>query len=73
MTMQIYKTFSTSTQTDTPAVVKWGGSLTEAAKHRKEIKESGFKAETATMDIPTAKSGLLAWLNKQRKPRRAGL
>jgi len=45
-------------------VAKWGGSQTEATKHRVEAKGIAYKKpETQTIEVPTNKAGLLEWLN----------
>lgn len=60
--MVIYKTFTTSTlgiQT-----ISWQASQTEASKARGAAKKEGSKAESQTINIPTAKSQLISWLNE---------
>lgn len=48
-------------------VVKWGGSQTEATKHRVEGKGKAYKKpETMTVDVPTNKAGLIEWLNTNK-------
>lgn len=61
--MLIYKTVIT---TDDPKhkAVSWQASQTEASKTRTFLKKMGYKPETFTVDIPTAKGPLLEWLNK---------
>lgn len=47
-------------------ITKWGGSQTEATKHRVEGKSKCAayrKPETQTIEVPTNKAGLLEWLN----------
>lgn len=61
--MQLYKINYISE----PSVVrhiKWCGSQTDAAKTRAELRSTGHKViDTQTVDVPTAKGPLLAWLN----------
>lgn len=59
--MLLYKT-STPGKKDNVAFT-WGGSQTEATKHRVAAKAMGFKPETQTVEVPTNKAGLLEWLN----------
>jgi len=66
--MLLYKTtYSVDTSEDGTAFVnitKWAGSKTEATKHRVEGKSVAHKKpETQTVEVPTNKAGLLAWLN----------
>lgn len=61
--MQIYKTFVTNKETNV-AAVSWQASQTEASKSRSTAKKAGFKAETQTVNIPTAKGPLIEWLNE---------
>lgn len=65
--MQLYKTtyqVESSDGATVSNVTKWGGSQTEATKHRVEGKGIAFKKpETQTVEVPTNKAGLLAWLN----------
>ena len=45
-------------------VTVWGGSQTESSKQRTAAKDVAFKKPiTATVDVPTNKAGLIAWLN----------
>jgi len=63
--MQLYKTYATTpSASDQAAVVSWQASQTEASKKRGELKRTGFKAETQTINIPTAKGPLIQWLNE---------
>ena len=59
--MLLYKT--TVPGKDGNHAFTWGGSQTEATKHRVAAKAMGFKPETQTIEVPTNKSGLLEWLN----------
>jgi hypothetical protein len=61
--MQIYKTFATNTETGAVAI-SWQGSQTEASKARSGAKAVGRKAESQTVNIPTAKGPLIKWLNE---------
>lgn len=61
--MQIYKTFTTNKETGVVAI-SFQGSQTEASKARAQLKRDGFKAESQTIEVPTNKAGLLAWLNE---------
>ena len=65
--MQLYKTtyqVESSDGATVSNVTKWGGSQTEATKHRVEGKGVAFKKpETQTVEVPTNKAGLLDWLN----------
>ena len=50
-----------------PGHVGWFGSEAECGTERKRLVSSGIKRadiETETIDIPTDKKGLLAWLNE---------
>ena len=63
--MQIYKTFATS-KTDTQDIIgtSWQASQTEASKRRVALKKDGYKTESQTVNIPTAKGPLIEWLNE---------
>lgn len=61
--MQIYKTFATHRETGDTAI-SYQGSQTEASKARAGAKANGCKAESQTINIPTAKGPLLDWLNE---------
>ena len=63
--MQIYKTYATITRDDGALIqtISFQGSLTEASKARSSAKKLGAKAESQTINIPTAKGPLIAWLN----------
>ena len=63
--MQLYKTFATNENGQTD--VSFQGSQTEASKARSAAKKDGFKAESQTINIPTAKGPLLDWLNENVK------
>ena len=59
--MVIYKTIQ---DPSTGNGVTWQASQTEASKKRGELKRNGFKAETQTINVPTAKGPLIQWLNE---------
>ena len=59
--MQIYKTIR---DPSTLTGVSYQGSQTEASKARSALKKQGHKPETQTINIPTAKSPLIEWLNE---------
>ncbi len=59
--MQIYRTIHTDALTKHTS---WQASQTEASKKRGELKRAGFKPETVTVNIPTAKGPLIEWLNE---------
>lgn len=59
--MQIYKTIQ---DPSAGSGVTWQASQTEASKRRGELKRQGFKPETVTVNIPTAKGPLIEWLNE---------
>jgi hypothetical protein len=59
--MQIYKTIR---DPSTGAGLSWQSSQTEASKARAALKKEGFKPETVTVNIPTAKGPLIEWLNE---------
>lgn len=64
--MKLYRVEHTVTGADAPSV-QWLGSEAECTSHRKTIVAAGTKRadiETETIDIPTDKKGLLAWLNE---------
>lgn len=67
--MQIYKTVAVDTgiPATRPDIVTWQASQTEASKARSAAKLDGRKAETRTVNIPTAKGPLLEWLNENVK------
>ncbi len=62
-TMEIFKTTAVI---DDDSFILWGASQTEAAKHRKTFKKDMPEAAitTTTVNIPTAKGPLVAWLNE---------
>ena len=62
--MQLYKTYATPAAASAPSGASWQASQTEASKKRAELKRNGFKAETQTVNIPTAKGPLIEWLNE---------
>ena len=60
--MEIFKTTAGDTH------LSWQTSQTEAAEMRKELaKTYAVKPETQTINIPTAKGPLVAWLNANVK------
>lgn len=62
--MQIYKTFATNKSDSRDIIgVSWQASQTEASKRRVALKQDGYKAESQTVNIPTAKGPLIEWLN----------
>ena len=66
--MQLYKTFLTHTDKaadtePTGVTISWQGSQTEASKARSAGKARGYKAESQTVNVPTAKGPLIDWLN----------
>ena len=63
--MQIYKTIAVDTDIPVtrPNRVSWQASQTEASKARTAAKADKMKAETRTVNIPTAKGPLIEWLN----------
>lgn len=60
--MVVYKTFATSLLGN--QTISWQASQTEASKARSAAKKNGSKAESQTINIPTAKSALIEWLNE---------
>ena len=62
--MQLYKTMSFTTDNELPRRFSWQASQTEASKARAAAKSAGFKAETQTVNVPTAKGPLIEWLNE---------
>jgi len=58
--MIVYKTIK---DPSTGEGVSWQASQTEASKARGALKKEGYKPETATVNIPTAKGPLIEWLN----------
>lgn len=61
--MQLYKTITTDKETGDTGI-SYQGSQTEASKARSEAKKNGYKAESQTINVPTAKGPLLEWLNE---------
>ena len=58
--------FKTTAVIDDDSFILWGSSQTEAAAHRKRFKEAygpECVVTTQTVNIPTAKGPLVAWLN----------
>jgi hypothetical protein len=69
-TMEIFKTIVELPGEPGARCVLWGASPTEAASHRKGfIRDYGFdwNVTTQTINIPTAKGPLVAWLNANVK------
>ena len=64
--MNLYKTYATD-KTTQAVTVSFQGSQTEASKARSAAKADGFKAESQTIEVPTAKGPLLEWLNENVK------
>ena len=64
--MQIYRTTVTTDNPEREAV-SWQASQTEASKARTALKKMGYKPETLTVNIPTAKGPLIDWLNENVK------
>lgn len=64
--MQLYKTYATDKALGS-VTVSWQGSQTEASKARNAAKAGNCKAESQTVNIPTAKGPLLEWLNENVK------
>ena len=62
--MQLYRTFATPAAASAPTKSSYQGSQTEASKARAQLKRDGFKAESQTVNIPTAKGPLIEWLNE---------
>ncbi len=62
--MQLYKTIYYTTDNELARKVSWQASQTEASKARSAAKKEGLKAETQTVNIPTAKGPLIDWLNE---------
>jgi hypothetical protein len=70
--MQLYRTSAIKKDLagapDAPAqTITWQASQTEASKARSALKAMGFKAESQTVNIPTAKGPLIDWLNENVK------
>lgn len=66
--MNLYKTYITDAGPAEPVTkVSFQGSQTEASKARSAAKKDGYKAESQTIDVPTSKGPLLAWLNENVK------
>ena len=66
--MLLYKTYITDAGPAEPVTtVSWQGSQTDASKARSAAKKDGRKAESQTVNIPTAKGPLLDWLNENVK------
>lgn len=70
--MKFYKVKAVASVQDvTPdSETHWVGTQADAAKARKKLADDGFKrAEITTdeVDVPTDKTGLLDWLNKNAR------
>lgn len=63
--MILYKTYATDGSGTTN--VSFQGSQTDASKARSAAKKDGWKAESQTINVPTAKGPLLDWLNENVK------
>lgn len=64
--MKLYRTCVAGRASET-AEPLWAGSQAEAGKHRKELNQRGHKRadiSTDEVEVPTNKTGLLEWLNK---------
>ncbi len=64
--MNLYKTYITNKATN-DVTVSWQASQTDASKARGAAKANGCKAESQTVNVPTAKGPLLEWLNENVK------
>jgi len=65
--MVLYKTIYTAAASSAE-MAKWGASQTDASKTRSGLKRDGFKVlGTQTVEVPTTKGPLLAWLNENVK------
>lgn len=67
--MRLYKITATNALSETLPTL-WAGSLTEAAKARKDMLALGANrasTDTQELDIPTNKDGLLEWLRSNVK------
>lgn len=63
--MILYKTYTIDNGPAEPVTkVSWQASQTEASRVRGAAKKAGLKAESQTVNIPTAKGPLLEWLNE---------
>ena len=61
--MKFYKTTATSKLDERETFTTWQVSQGDAAASRAAGRKLGHRVETETLDIPTAKQGLLEWLN----------
>jgi len=62
--MNLYKTLGVND--DEESEVRWSGSLADASKDRVAMKKAGLKAVASEpVDVPTAKAGLLEFLNSE--------
>ena len=61
--MLLYRTAYSRNDGDEPTDVIWSGTQADATRERKAMKRDYLKPETETVDVPTNKVGLLAWLN----------
>ena len=68
-TMEIYKTVAVLHDNEESTFVVWGTSRTDAALDRKRFKAElpDHDVTTTTVNIPTAKGPLVAWLNANVK------
>lgn len=65
--MQLYKIIYANKPSTEPTV-KWCGSQDDASKTRAGLRGAGFTViDTKTVDVPTAKGALIAWLNENTR------
>ncbi|MDP2371976.1 hypothetical protein [Rhodoferax sp.] len=64
--MQLYKTFTTDKALG-GVTVSWQASQTDASRARSAAKAGNCKAESQTVNVPTAKGPLIEWLNENVK------
>lgn len=65
--MQLYKIIYVN-KPSTDQMVKWCGSQDDAGKIRAGLRSTGFTVlDTKTVDVPTAKGPLIAWLNENAR------
>lgn len=65
--MEVFKTVAVTDNDPEFTFIRWGSSQTEAAAHRKRFRETygpEYAVTTQTVNIPTAKGPLVAWLNE---------
>ena len=64
--MKLYKITATNQDTSTDSKIVWVGSQADAVQARKTFAAEGFsrkEVDTVEVNIPTDKTGLLAYLN----------